>query len=58
LGVKRDIQTREKYLFIDVPFTDIDTLVPRLDQFAENPPPLPHHSLNLFVPSETFAIQF
>jgi hypothetical protein len=57
---------RKKHLFLDISSTNIDTLAPSLYQCAETrstevfsllSQPLPHLRFNLFVMSETLAIQ-
>jgi hypothetical protein len=51
----------EKHLFLDIPSTSIDTLVPSFGSAskpaAQKSQPLPHPRFNLFVISETFAIK-
>jgi hypothetical protein len=61
-----DIRTCEKYLFLNISSTNIDTLVPSLYHCFETystevfwllSQPLPYLRFNLFVISETFATQ-
>jgi hypothetical protein len=60
----RDIRTWEKHLFLNISFTNIDTLVPSLNQRVQTrstkvfwplSQPLPALRLNFYLISETFA---